>query len=113
MEKNEMTAAQLLRKAAEGGFEGSTGETYRNISVLMGASRNVLSSETCRALAGKIEAEIEEARRTTLTGIIAGMAAMNGWPQPGCGEAPEIGSTAASSRAPASRMASRCSSGMR
>lgn len=87
-ETKEMTAAELLRMAAEGRFKGSTGETYRNISVLMGAGRNVLSSETCRALAGKIEAEIEEARRTTLTGIIAGMAAMNGWPQPGCGEAP-------------------------
>ena len=81
MSEKEMTAAEILRKAAEGGFEGSTGETYRNISVLMGAGRNVLNSETCRALADQIEDEIGEARDESLRQSAELWAKANGWPE--------------------------------
>lgn len=75
----DMTASELLRKAADG-YEGGPGTVTEGLIDLMGFCFHNTHSECFEALADKIDAELAEARELSLRQGAELWAKANGWP---------------------------------
>lgn len=75
----DMTASEMLRKAADG-YEGGPGTVTEGLIDLMGFGFNNTHSECFEALADKIDAELAQARDLSLRQGAELWAKANGWP---------------------------------
>lgn len=82
---NDMTASELLRKAADG-YDGGPGMVMECMIDLMGFNGNASYAECFEALSDKIDAEIAQARGEALLQGAMVWAKANGWPDFKAGE---------------------------